>query len=471
MNSSLRRLLLASVLLPLTCAIAIDTWVTYNNAVDTATAVQDRLLLGSARMIAQQISFEDGAFQHQIPPAALELFQSEDQDRTFYRVTSGDGQLLSGYTDMSVPKLSLTNDSPDFFNTTMRGEPVRGVVFSQPVVGHPSSLPALVAVAQTTRAHGNLANKLWLHAVRQHLLILVLATIFVLLGLHRGLQPLVRLRNEVRARKEGSLQLLKTDKVPTELTPLVDAFNDYIQRLENYTTQRSTFIQNTAHQVRTPLAILNTQISDALCADTKEGTTTTLLKARRTLQQTTRLVNQFLTLSSAEAHVETQMVMSTQACCEIIQNVLEDLAFQAHGKGIDLGFERFGEDAFISCNPMAFREIATNAIDNAIRYTQIGGVVTARIQSKERRITLMVEDNGPGIPVESRENVFQRFYRIGGEDSTGSGLGLAIVKELASQCGASVHFDTPDGGGGSAVCRQISTRLMFDSLFPLLLKT
>jgi two-component system, OmpR family, sensor histidine kinase TctE len=235
MNSSLRRLLLAAVLLPLLCAIAIDTWITHSNAVDTATAVQDRLLLGSARMIAQQISFEDGAFQHQIPPAALELFQSEDQDRTFYRVTSGDGQLLSGYTDLSVPKLGLTNDSPYFFNTTMRGESVRGVVFSQPVAAHPSSLPALVAVAQTTRAHGNLANKLWLHAVRQHLLILVLATIFVLLGLHRGLQPLVRLRNEVRARKEGSLQLLKTDKVPTELTPLVDAFNDYIQRLENYT--------------------------------------------------------------------------------------------------------------------------------------------------------------------------------------------------------------------------------------------
>lgn len=448
MNSSLRKLLLISVLLPLTCAIAIDTWATYGNAVDTATAVQDRLLLGSARMIAQQISFEDGAFQHQIPPAALELFQSEDQDRIFYRVTSGDGQLLSGYTDLSVPKLSLTKESPDFFNAIMRGEPVRGVVFFQPVVGHPSSLPAVVAVAQTTRAHGSLANKLWLHTVNQHLLILVLATIFVLLGLHLGLQPLVRLRNEVRARKEGSLQLLKTDKIPTELTPLVNAFNDYIQRLENYTTLRSTFIQNAAHQIRTPLAVLNTQISDALRADTKDAAAATLHTARRTLQQTTRLVNQFLTLSSAEAHVETQTVMSTQVCCEIIQHVLEDLAFQAHVKDIDLGFDRLGEDTFISCNPMAFREIATNAIDNAIRYTQIGGIVTARVRSKERCIVLAVEDNGPGIPVESRENVFQRFYRMGDEDSTGSGLGLAIVKELAAQYGASVHFDTPGGGVG-----------------------
>jgi two-component system, OmpR family, sensor histidine kinase TctE len=448
MNSSLRRLLLASVLLPLTCAIAVDTWVTYNNSVDTATAVQDRLLLGSARMIAQQISFEDGAFQHQIPPAALELFQSEDQDRIFYRVSSGDGQLLSGYTDLPVPTLNWASDSPAFFNTTMRGEPVRGVVFFQPVVSNPSPLPAVVAVAQTTRAHGKLTNKLWLHAVKQHLLILVLATIFILLGLHRGLRPLVRLRNEVRARQEGSLQLLKTDKVPTELTPLVDAFNDYIQRLENYTTLRSAFIQNAAHQVRTPLAVLNTQISDALRTDTKESTDAALHTARRTLQQTTRLVNQFLSLSSAEAHVATQTVISTQVCCEMIQNILESLASQAHNKKIDLGFERIGEDTHISCNPMAFREIATNAIDNAIRYTQINGVVTVRVQSKERRMTLVVEDNGPGIPVESREKVFRRFYRIEGTDSTGSGLGLAIVKELASQCNASVHVETPESGTG-----------------------
>ena len=448
MNRSLRRLLLASVLLPLAFAIAVDTWVTYNISVDTASEVQDRLLLGSARMIAEQISFEDGTFQHQIPPASLELFQSQEPDRIFYRVTSGDGQLLSGYTDLPVPRLDFPNDSPYFFGTTMRGEPVRVVVFFQPVVSNPSSLPAVVEVAQTSRAHGKLANKLWLHAVQQHLLILALATVFILFGLHRGLQPLVRLRNEVRSRKEGSLQLLKTDRLPTELTPLVDAFNDYIQRLESYTSLRSTFIQNAAHQVRTPLAVLNTQISDALRAGNKESTDAFLLAARRTLLQTTRLVNQFLTLSSAETYVAAKTLMSTQECCEIIQRVLEDLAFQAHIKSIDLGFERTGNDAVISSNPTAFREIAINMIDNAIRYTQANGVVTVRVQSTVGGISLAVEDNGPGIPVEDRDRIFQRFYRVGGTDSIGSGLGLAIVKELVSQCGASIRVDVPVNGKG-----------------------
>lgn len=102
MNSSLRKQLLAWVLVPLVSAVAIDGWLSYASALETATVVQDRLLLGSARMIAEQISFENGAFQHQIPPAALELFQSSQPDRIFYRVTTGGGHLLSGYTDLPV---------------------------------------------------------------------------------------------------------------------------------------------------------------------------------------------------------------------------------------------------------------------------------------------------------------------------------------------------------------------------------
>src|SRR5664279_3463591 len=111
MRRSLRRQLLAWVLFPLVGAVAVDAWLGFRSAADTASEVQDRLLLGSARMIAEQISFEDGSFQHQIPPAALELFQSEESDRIFYRVTTGTGQLLAGYTDLPVPASNFSADS------------------------------------------------------------------------------------------------------------------------------------------------------------------------------------------------------------------------------------------------------------------------------------------------------------------------------------------------------------------------
>jgi two-component system sensor histidine kinase TctE len=279
--------------------------------------------------------------------------------------------------------------------------------------------------------------------VGQQLLILALATLCILFGLHRGLAPLIRLRNDVRSRQEGSLKKLDTHKIPTELTPLVDAFNDYMQRLENYTQLRSTFIQNAAHQLRTPLAVLNIQISDSLRADSKQSGDVSLLAARKTLQQTTRLVNQFLSLSSAEAHVVERSAMSTQACCDIVQKVLEDLAPQAHRKMIDLGLERSGPETVISSSPSAWREIAINLIDNAIRYTPVEGVVTVRIDSADTQITLVVEDNGPGVAPENQDAIFQRFFRIAGTNTAGSGLGLAIVKELVAQCGGVIRVCSP----------------------------
>ena len=447
MNISLRRQLLAWVLLPLACAVAIDAGLEYRSSVETASVIQDNLLLGSARMIAEQISFENGAFEHMIPPAALELFQSQNADRIYYRVTTGAGHLLAGYTDLPLPHAGFSADSPHFFAATMRGEAVRVVAFFQPVIGNPSALPVVVEVAQTMRGREQLTDKLWLHAVGQQLLILALAAGFILFGLHRGLQPLIRLRNDVRARREGSLKPLQTDGVPMELRPLVDAFNDYIARLENHTNLRGIFIQNVAHQLRTPLTVLTTQISDALRAQNKPAADVPLQAARKTLQQTGRLVNQFLTLSSAQATVANLRQMTVQDCCEVIQGVLEDLALQAHSRDIDLGFERVGGEAAMRADPVALREIAVNLIDNAIRYTPTGGAVTVRVASHGGRITLSVEDNGPGVAIENREKIFQRFFRLDASDGAGSGLGLAIVKELATQCGAAVRVETPRHGG------------------------
>jgi two-component system sensor histidine kinase TctE len=449
MHSSLRRQLLLWVLLPLAAAMAVDAGLTFRRSNETAADVQDRLLLGSARMIAQQISFEDGLFQYNIPPAALELFQSPEPDHIFYRVTTGTGKLLSGQSDLPLQPQGLPLESPYFFASTMRGQSVRVVVYFQTVIGSPTASPVIVEVAQTTNARTQMSNKLWMHTVAQQLFILFLATTFILFGLHRGLQPLIRLRNDVRDRKEGSLQKLQVGNIPSELTPVVDSFNDYMERLENYTQQRGAFIQNAAHQLRTPLTVLNTQMSDALRASDKASADQSLLAARRTLQQTIRLVNQFLLLSSAEAFAVELERMSTQACCDIVQVVLEELAPHAHAKQIDLGFERSSGDTVIAASSFALREIAVNLIDNAIRYTPGPGMVTVRVESTPATLKLSVEDSGPGVAPESRGKIFQRFYRERSADATGSGLGLTIVKELLTQCGGEVQIAAarPDGSG------------------------
>jgi two-component system sensor histidine kinase TctE len=450
---SLRARLLAWVLLPLACTVALDAWLSYQNAVDTASVVQDRLLLGSARSIAEQIRFEDGSFVHQIPPSALELFQSTQPDHIYYRVTTGAGRLLAGYTDLPRPATTVSTDAPYFFNATMRNSPVRVVAMFQPVVGDPHAKPVMVQVAQTQVGYQQMVTSLWLHAVLGQLLLLVLAAALILFGLNRGLKPLLQLRDMVNAREPGTLIPVSADATPTELVPLVASLNDYIRRLEAHAGAQSIFIQNAAHQLRTPFALLNTQLSYAVRAGTEAERTESVGAAYRTLQQAIRLVNQLLTLSMAESlgpESGADAVPATHLASSV-QEVFESLAAQAQSKAINLGFDMVTEVPALRVNPWVVKEILMNLLDNAIRYTPRGGSVTVRVDWIDGRIVVVVEDTGVGIAATQREKVFERFYRVHNTDSNGSGLGLAIVRELATRIGATVRLTDASTGSGLAV--------------------
>lgn len=451
MLRSVRSKLLAWVLIPLAGAIALNAVATYRDAVQTATVVQDRLLLGSARSIGEQVQYEDGAYHYQILPSALELFQSTQPDRIYYRITTGAGQLLAGYTDLARPTDMPAGRTPHFFNASMRDMPVRVVALRQPVIGAPSDAPVLVEVAQTMQEHQQLANTLWQRAMGQQLLILAMAAVFILFGLHWGLLPLLRLRDAVRAREPGTLQPLAVEGIPVELVPLVDSLNGYIQRLEAHAGAQAVFIQNAAHQLRTPFAVLATQLNYAARATDIAERVESLEAARHTLREATRLVNQLLTLSTAESMQAGASDMRSDVVA-VVQEVFERLVGPAQAKAIELGFEAAeGAATTLAIGTVALREILTNLVDNAIRYCPAGSHITVRLQATPQGTVLEVEDNGPGIPAASRERVFERFYRIDDGRSDGSGLGLAIVREFASKAGARVELDTPAGGSGLLV--------------------
>ena len=103
MLSSLRLQLLGWLLVPLALLVSVNTWVMYGNAAETATVVQDRMLLGAVRIIAEQAYYKNGELHVEVPPAALELFQSNSQDRVYYRIVSPRGTLLLGYPELPSP--------------------------------------------------------------------------------------------------------------------------------------------------------------------------------------------------------------------------------------------------------------------------------------------------------------------------------------------------------------------------------
>jgi two-component system sensor histidine kinase TctE len=451
--TSLRRHLLLWLLLPMVPLAAMDAWFSYRGATETATEIFDRMLLGSARIIGEQIRIEDGVPQSYIPPAALELFESVYRDRVYYRIAGADGHLLLGYPELPAPPANLKPEEVVHFDADFRSEPLRLVAFAQPVFGASALNPVVVEVGQTMNGPRRLAFAIWSRSVTTHLLVAALLVGLLLLGLRRGLAPLLTLNAQVRVRNPGSLERLPDADVPSELQPLVRSINDYVQRLDARMSAHSRFIANAAHQLRTPLTVLNTQVTFGLQEPGLVEKDAALRAIRQGVRQSTRVVNQLLTFSVAETrHIRTPR--SATDLVQIVREVLETLAVFAQSRGIDLGCD-MPESLRVAGNTAMTRELVSNLVDNALRYTQAGGTVTVTLHSEAGQATLLVEDDGPGIPTEERERVFERFYRLHNDKSDGCGLGLAIVREVATAMNGTVTLSQPAQGTGLIVKVQL----------------
>ena len=454
---SLRTQLLVWLLIPLTLFVMVNTLMTYRNARAMATEVQDRMLLGAARMIGEQVRFDEGRLVTPIPPAALALFHTASRDRVFYRVSGPRGALLSGYEELPLAAMPHGVDEARYADAVFRDEAVRIVTFLQPVVAAPAEGPVLIEVAQTLRAHTLLTQDMLSHTVRQQLLMLLLVALLVWIGLWRSLAPLLILRDRVLRRIPGSAEPFGATRVPHELVPLVDALDDYDRRLAQHLAVHGRFVANASHQLRTPLTVLNMQVAYAIRSDDAARKEEALAAIQRSVQHGIRLVNQLLTLSRNDVGIDMPGDQADVDLIEVVKRTLEELGILAQAKDIDLGFESGGVPCLVRAMPAVLDELVANLVDNALRYTPPGGVVTARVTGGADAVVLTIEDNGPGIPVALREQVFERFYRLQQEQVDGSGLGLAIVRQIARASNAVIVLSDAAGPGGLVVTVRFPT--------------
>jgi len=321
----------------------------------------------------------------------------------------------------------------------------------KPVFAAPEESPVVIEVAQTLRGRQAQIHQLWLAGLREQLWMLALVVILVWVALRRGLKSIVRLGDQVRDRTPGSLEPLDPGPVPPELQPLVGAINGYVRRLDSQMAARSRFIANASHQLRTPFTVLQTQVDYGLRNPDRDAQEDALKGIFRTVRDGTRLVNQLLSLSTAEAVASHPQPVTPVDMVDLVRGILEEQAALAQAKDLDLGFECTQDQVVLQTTSYMLHELVANLVDNALRYTPAKGVVTVSSRREEERVILQVEDNGPGIPLESRKRVFERFCRLHPGDSLGCGLGLAIVKELCLALGADIRLEDPPQGTGLVV--------------------
>lgn len=447
MIDSLRLRLLWWLLIPMAVYVVLSTSDAHDNATASATLIQDRALLASARMIAGQVGWSDGAPVVSVPPAALELFASPAQDAVYYQVLMDDDTLLAGRPDFPAqPDFAALQ--PVYTSTTFDGRPLRVVSYIRALYDEGTLRMVAVSVGQTMQGRQEMIDEIWHTSLRRQSVLLLLAVSLVVLGLTIELRPILAIKDELAARDPNSLTPLRAGALQVELRPIVEAINQYIQRLNAQVTVQKRFVADAAHQLRTPLAVIDSQIQFARQIDDPARLAQVLAALQDGSRSMTDLTNKLLLLSQAEASNSSAFPRGPVDLVALAATVLEELAGLALKKGIDLGMETTLESALVHGNEAQLAGMLMNLIDNALRYTPEGGKVTVALGQQRQQLIISVTDNGPGIPAEVRERVFERFYRNATPDQPGSGLGLAIVREIVQASQGSIVLDVPAQGSG-----------------------
>ena len=430
--------------------------VTFLVARSLADAPFDRALDDRTEALAQQVRVAADRVVVILPRAARDFLGADDEDLLYYQVVGPLGRLIAGDADLPRPGLY---DYPEpgqvkLRTTVFRGEQVRiGYMYLDTIAGDEIA-PVLVQVAETLDKRTRLANEIIKGVIFPQFLILPVAVMLVWFGLSRGLAPLKTLRQRIRARDPDDLSPIDPRAAPEEIAPLVDAFNEMLERLAQNVSAQKRFIADAAHQMKTPLAGLRTQTELALRERDPAELHRNLERIAHGSQRAAHLISQLLSLARTE-NLRDAASLAPIDLQPLAREVVSDWVPAAIERGIDLGFETVGAPparraphaaAPIAGHPILLREMMNNLLDNALRYTPRGGSVTLRVVTDSGRVHLEVEDTGPGIPDAERELVFERFYRVLGSDVDGSGLGLAIVREIADQHGATILVEDAQPG-------------------------
>lgn len=297
--------------------------------------------------------------------------------------------------------------------------------------------------------HHSLRQQLAWHLVWDLLLPTLLAIPLLLflisVAVNKGLRPLVSLVREVKKRDPRDLKPLATLAAPVEVSPLVDALNSLLTRLERALESERQFTGNAAHELRTPLAALRVQAQVARNATNDEQRLRALNQIIVGVDLNSRLVDQLLILSrlDAESGGLASEPVGLLGVAERTVAASEPLAQQ---RSVSLRLEG-SEDALTRGDEACIGALLRNLIDNAIRYTPAGGEVVVSVRHCGLFNRVIVTDTGPGIPEEESETVFRRFKRGSGTNVPGSGLGLSIVRRICELHGGSVQLANRKGGG------------------------
>ena len=434
---SLARQLLRQ-LLPLMAAIIVTGGgVVYFVAHREATVAYDRALMDVSLALASQVEIIDNRLHLQLPAIAEKVLLVDGYDKLFYEVIDPDGKTVAGDADLPRPAMPFEGEKA-YYDGKLNGNTVRVAA----LLGDRNGISFTVLSAETELKRNWLVGEIVLAMLIPEGLLIIAAVFMIRRSVRHGLASIQPLREELVRRTHTDLSQLPLNDIPEEIYPIFTEVNQLLARLSQSLDTNRRFIADASHQLRTPIAALQAEAEMALRSSNPNESLKRIVAGTRRI---THLAHQLLTLS----RLEPQQLRSPKIVdlAELTKDAAERWMPLALARSIDLGFEL--KPAKVMGDRIWLEELANNLIDNAIRYTPSGGIVTVRCGSTANQTMWEVEDSGPGIPKEEHQRIFERFYRLDTTGVDGCGLGLAIVREIALNHNASITIEEGPSLGGT----------------------
>ncbi|WP_348945916.1 ATP-binding protein [Chitinibacter sp. FCG-7] len=281
----------------------------------------------------------------------------------------------------------------------------------------------------------------------QMLIALPIMILTIWLVVARGLRPLRVLSGTIAAKHRDDLSPLNFASPYAELKPLTTALDHLLDQLRGKIEREHAFVQDAAHELRTPMAVISAQAHVLTLAATPAERKTAEKNLEQAIHRASHLIAQLLDMS----HIDNDRLKPDELIdvAALLQRELARLVPAAMARQIELSLNA-PDTLPCRTDSNALQTIAQNLLNNAILYVNEGDQIEVQLQVLNACLIVSVADNGPGIAEADRERVFERFYRGAGHDVAGTGLGLAIVAQAVARLNG--HISLGSGLGGQGCC-------------------
>lgn len=448
---SLRRQLLTWLLALLIPILLISAIGSYFWAYKFSALAYDRSLFRTALALADHILVIKEKVEVNLPQKTIDLLEYDKDNLVYYRVTDQQGLTIAGEANLPLPAILPGLGEHIYFDDKFEGKILRVVAFLLPLQGTSAQGAVLIQVAEVESIRDQIADEIIAAMMLPQVLIMLLAGFMLYYGARWGLLSLNRLQHALEQRSPRNLSYVPTEDSPHEVQPFLRSMNNLLHRLRDGIAQQQHFTTDVSHQLRTPLAGIQTQAEMALRETDLKRIHHALEWIRSGTIRLSHLINQLLTLARVEPGSVRDIHLQELDLVQLARDVTAEWVTAALSRQIDLGFEAAQKHVLINGNALLLYELITNLLDNAVRHTPFQGKITVTIAADKNQATLMVENSGSSIPIDEREKVFERFYRLPESSGDGCGLGLAIVREIALLHHADVNIESGAGGEGTMI--------------------